>query len=100
MFDIGFFELVFIAIIALLVLGPEKMPHAVRMTGAWVGRIRRSFLEAKYEIERQVQLEEFKQRVSEEKEHIENSFNQVTNELASHDDHDEKLTQPSTKNPT
>ena len=37
MFDIGFFELVMVAVVALLVLGPERLPHAVRMTGAFVG---------------------------------------------------------------
>jgi len=41
MFDVGFSELLLLAVIALVVLGPEKLPHAARMTGAWVGRIRR-----------------------------------------------------------
>ncbi len=63
MFDIGFWELFLVAVIGLIVLGPERLPHAVRMAGAWIGRIRRSVLDAQYEITRQLELEELKQRL-------------------------------------
>ena len=66
MFDIGFFELVVIAVIALLVLGPERMPHAVRMTGAWIGNFRRAALSVRDEIEREVNAYEVQQRIKEQ----------------------------------
>lgn len=43
MFDIGFTELLLVGLVALMVLGPERLPGAVRTTGLWVGRLKRSF---------------------------------------------------------
>lgn len=51
MFDIGFIELVLVAIVALLVIGPERLPGAIRTTTGWVRHIRRSISEIKTEIE-------------------------------------------------
>lgn len=68
MFDIGFFELVVIAVIALIVLGPERLPHAVRMTGAWIGKIRRATAAVKEELEREVNAHEMQQRIKEQME--------------------------------
>jgi len=42
MFDIGFAELLLIGVVGLLVLGPERLPGAVRTVSLWVGRLRRS----------------------------------------------------------
>ena len=63
MFDIGFFELLVIAVIGLLVLGPERLPHAIRMTSAWLGKFRRAALVAREEIEREVNAFEVQQRL-------------------------------------
>ena len=52
MFDIGFPELVLIAVVALLVIGPERLPEALRTLGLWLGRMRRSFTAVKAEIEK------------------------------------------------
>ncbi len=54
MFDVGFSELLLLAVIALVVLGPEKLPHAARMAGAWVGRIRRMIVSVQADIENEV----------------------------------------------
>ena len=54
MFDIGFLEIIIIAVIALLVLGPERMPGAVRTASLQLGRLRRSFNALRQEIEREV----------------------------------------------
>ena len=43
MFDIGFAELIIIGIVALLVIGPERLPGAVRTASLWINRIRRGF---------------------------------------------------------
>jgi len=66
MFDIGFFEIIIIAIIALLVIGPERLPHAARMAGTWIGKIRRTVLSVKEELEQEVNLHEMKKRVEEQ----------------------------------
>lgn len=61
MFDIGFTELLLIAVISLLVLGPERLPGAVRTTSLWLGRIRRSFNDIRSELERELNTAELKQ---------------------------------------
>ncbi|HET8731826.1 MAG TPA: Sec-independent protein translocase protein TatB [Moraxellaceae bacterium] len=62
MFDIGFSELLLLAIVALVVLGPEKLPHAARIAGAWVGRLRRTVSTMQAEIEREVAAQEVRQQ--------------------------------------
>lgn len=68
MFDIGFWELALIGVVALLVLGPERLPHAVRMTAAFIGKIRRSFIDVRAEIEREIHADELRQRIQKEME--------------------------------
>jgi sec-independent protein translocase protein TatB len=58
MFDIGFSELVLVAIVALVVLGPERLPKAARVAGMWVGRARRTLVSVKQEIDRELRAEE------------------------------------------
>jgi len=65
-FDLGFTEIMLLGAIALIVLGPEKLPHAARMAGAWYGRIRRSISSIQREIEQEVNGLEMKQRVERE----------------------------------
>ncbi|MGE3568817.1 MAG: Sec-independent protein translocase protein TatB [Gammaproteobacteria bacterium] len=60
MFDIGFWELALIGVIALLVVGPERMPSLIRTTGKWVGHIQRLARDLRREIEREAQTEEFR----------------------------------------
>lgn len=60
MFDIGFSELLVIAVVALLVLGPERLPGAARTVGALLRRARQSFESVKADIEREVRDEELK----------------------------------------
>ena len=66
MFDIGFAELVLIFIVGLLVLGPERLPGAVRTLSLWLGRLRRSFLAIRDEIEREVGADEIKRQLHNE----------------------------------
>ena len=54
MFDIGFTELVIVAIVGLLVIGPERLPGAIRTGSAWLGRIRRGFNDIKREVEQEL----------------------------------------------
>lgn len=60
MFDIGFAELVLILVIGLLVLGPERLPGAIRTTGLWIARLRRSFNDIRSEIEREARIDDIK----------------------------------------
>ena len=52
MFDIGFLEMAVVAVVALLVLGPERLPGAVRMAGLYIGRIKRSLADVRSQIGR------------------------------------------------
>ena len=58
MFDIGFWEFALIAIVALMVVGPDRLPSMVRTAGQLMGRAKRTLRELKYDLERQVELEE------------------------------------------
>ena len=60
MFDIGFPELLLISIVALLVIGPEKLPETIRTISLWMGRFRRSFSKIKQEIENEIGADEIK----------------------------------------
>ncbi len=60
MFDVGFWELVFIAIIALLIVGPERMPRIARAAGLWLGKMRGFVSSVKQDIDRELAAEELK----------------------------------------
>lgn len=66
MFDVGFSEILVLAVVALVVLGPEKLPHAARMAGAWVARIRRTVIQVQAEIESEVAASEMRERIKQE----------------------------------
>jgi sec-independent protein translocase protein TatB len=61
MFDIGFAELILVSIVGLLVLGPERLPGAIRTGSMWLGKIRRSFNSIRADIEREIRADEIKQ---------------------------------------
>lgn len=63
MFDIGFWELVVTGVVGLLVLGPERLPGAVRTGSLWLGRLRRSFMEIQRDIEREIGADELKREL-------------------------------------
>lgn len=67
MFDIGFLEMFLVAIVALLVLGPERMPAAVRMAGLYLGRIKRSLADVRSQVEREIGADELRQTLHNEK---------------------------------
>lgn len=66
MFEIGFPELILIAIVGLLVIGPERLPEALRTLGLWIGRMRRSFTNVKSEIEREIGMDEIRRQLHNE----------------------------------
>lgn len=60
MFDVGFSELMLIAVVALLVLGPERLPRVARTAGHLLGRLQRYVNDVKADIHREMQLEELR----------------------------------------
>ena len=66
MFDIGFPELVIVSVVALLVIGPEKLPEAIRTMSLWVGRVQRSFASIRREIESEIGADEIRQQLHNE----------------------------------
>ena len=60
MFDIGFWEVIFIAVITLLVVGPERLPKVARTAGLWVGKIRGFVVSVKADIDRELAADELK----------------------------------------
>ena len=66
MFDIGFPELVVVSVVALLVIGPEKLPETIRTLSLWVGRVQRSFASIRREIESEIGADEIRQQLHNE----------------------------------
>lgn len=77
MFDVAFSELLVIAVIALLVIGPEKLPKVARTMGAIAGRLQRYVSSMKADIEREMQFEEL-QKLQQE---IRRNANEIQGEL-------------------
>ncbi|MEQ1557905.1 MAG: Sec-independent protein translocase protein TatB [Methyloglobulus sp.] len=61
MFEVGFSEICMVALVALLVIGPEKLPKVARMAGFWVAKSRRLVATVKQEINDEFQAEELRQ---------------------------------------
>lgn len=66
MFDIGFTELLVCMVVALVVIGPEQLPGAVRTVGLWVGRLKRSLRDTRNEIERQIGADDIRRQLHNE----------------------------------
>ncbi|WP_122664771.1 Sec-independent protein translocase protein TatB, partial [Pseudomonas viridiflava] len=66
MFGISFSELLLIGLMALLVLGPERLPGAARTAGLWIGRLKRSFNAIKQEVEREIGADEVRRQLHNE----------------------------------
>jgi sec-independent protein translocase protein TatB len=86
MFDVGFSELIVIALVALIVIGPERLPRVARTLGALLGRAQRYVNDVKADIQREVDLDELKSIQStfqDAAKSVEQSVNQVGEELHS-----------------
>lgn len=68
MFDIAFTELLVIGIIALIVIGPERLPKVARTAGQWLGRLNRYVSQVKQDIDRDIKLEELRKMQQEMRE--------------------------------
>jgi sec-independent protein translocase protein TatB len=63
MFDVGLWELTLLFLIALIVVGPERLPRLARTAGLWIGKARRIVSEVRGEIERELRVEEIKRSI-------------------------------------
>ncbi len=66
MFEVGFSELLMVALVALLVVGPERLPKVARVTGLWLGRARNMMTTVKAEIQAELHAEEMRQLIKEQ----------------------------------
>jgi len=97
MFDIGFFELVIVAIVGLVVIGPDRLPDTIRTVALWIGRLKRSLRDTRRELEeqlgaddirRQLHNEEIMRSLNETKEEIQRTIdNPFGDHSNSHDSH-------------
>lgn len=60
MFDFGFSEMVVVAVIGLIVLGPERLPRVARQVGQWLGKLQHYVADVKSDINRQMELDELR----------------------------------------
>lgn len=79
MFDVGFSELVMVGLIALLVIGPERLPKAARIAGYWVGKTRSTIANVKAEIKQELHAEEMRQLLNQQ-ESIASELQQIASE--------------------
>ena len=66
MFNIHSTEILLILIVALIVIGPDKLPSAIRTASLWIGRFRRSFYKVKAEVERELNTDEIRRQLHNE----------------------------------
>ncbi|QFT56907.1 Sec-independent protein translocase protein TatB [Microbulbifer sp. THAF38] len=91
MFDIGFFELLLVAVVALLVVGPERLPDAIRTTARWWSGLKRTLQGAREELEREVGADDIRRElhnerilreIEESRREMERTFNEANREVS------------------
>lgn len=83
MFDIGFSELVVIGLVALIVIGPERLPRVARTAGALLGRFQRYVNDVKSEVRREMEIEDLKRFQSQLTEQVREVEHTIHSELRS-----------------
>ena len=93
MFDIGFSELLVIAVVALIVIGPERLPKVARTLGHLFGRMQRYVNDVKADISREMELEELKKMQSSMEDAARSFQSSVSKEMSDAEGELNKLTQ-------
>lgn len=83
MFDVSFSELIVIGIVALVVIGPERLPKVARTAGLLLGRLQRYVNDVKADISREMQLDELKKLQAQMQESARSLENSIRSEVAS-----------------
>ncbi|HEX5693660.1 MAG TPA: Sec-independent protein translocase protein TatB [Arenimonas sp.] len=81
MFDLGFSELLVIAVVALVVLGPERLPKAARFAGLWVRKARAQWYSVKSEFEREMAADELKRSIGDPARELRGDVEDIRREL-------------------
>jgi len=81
-FDIGFLEILVVAIIGLLVLGPERLPQVIKKAASWTARSRHFASHLKEEFEREANLSEMRETLTKEKEQFRNHLKKFEEEVS------------------
>ena len=79
MFDIGFAEMLIIGVVALLVIGPERLPSVARKAGHYFGRIRRFVTNVRADVEREFRTDELQRMLQQQQDELQ-SLKEVVNE--------------------
>jgi sec-independent protein translocase protein TatB len=77
MFDIGFWELVLVAVVALLAVGPERLPKLAYDAGKWFAKLQRAVRNIRYQIDNEMHQYEVRQLLQEQKKMVEDSVKQA-----------------------
>lgn len=92
MFDIGFWEILLIGVLALVVIGPERLPSAARQAGYFVGKARRYIEGVKNEVSSELDIDEFKRvlhnqevQINELQRQLKSGIDEVKSEMPSAD---------------
>jgi len=93
MFDVGFSELLMVGLIALLVIGPERLPKAARIAGFWLGKTRSTIASMKAEIKQELHAEEMRQLLRQQQS-IADELQQIAQETQTAADELENKHQP------
>lgn len=81
MFDVGFSELIVIALVGLIVIGPERLPKVARTVGHLLGRLQRYVSDVKSDISREMQLEELKKLQAQVQEQARDLDRQINDQM-------------------
>src|SRR4051812_26092672 len=106
MFDIGFTELMVIALVALIVLGPERLPEVARTLGRWAGRAQRFMDKVRQDIDRELKSDELakirklEEELNETRTLIENSSDKIKSSLTEETSSLESYLDPEKKPPS
>lgn len=94
MFDVGFSELMVIAVVALVVIGPERLPKVARTAGLLLGRLQRYVGDVKADIKREIQIDELKQLQQQMTDQVTNLEASVTHEMREVESSVNKVVEP------
>jgi sec-independent protein translocase protein TatB len=78
MFDMGFTELMLIGIVALVVIGPERLPGVARTAGKYVGRLKRFMTTVKADVEQELRADELRQILSDQQKELDSLKDSIT----------------------
>lgn len=81
MFELGWIEIGLIGVIALVVLGPERLPKAARFVGLWVRKARAMWFSVKSELDRELAAEELKERLKTEVQPLREAYDELRDGL-------------------